>query len=91
MLAKSQRSGLIAAEKAHGFLEDLRSLDITVDDEGFGRVFGDVYRIAVQYGLSGYDAGYLELAIRKGLPLATLDEDLQKAATAAGVVLLKRA
>ena len=85
VLAKSQRTGAIRADSAHGFLEDLRSLDITVDDESFGHIFGDVHRLAVDYGLSGYDAAYLELAIRKGLPLATLDEDLQKAAQAAGV------
>ncbi|MGH9662692.1 MAG: type II toxin-antitoxin system VapC family toxin [Bryobacteraceae bacterium] len=48
-------------------------------------IFGDAHRLAVEHGLSGYDAAYLEVAIRKGLPLATLDEDLQKAAQAAGV------
>lgn len=35
--------------------------------------------------LSAYDASYLELGLRRGLPLATLDEDLQKAAKRAGV------
>ena len=91
VLAKAQRSASITADKAHGFLEDLRSLDITVDDESFGHIFGDVHRLAVDHGLSGYDAAYLELAIRKGLPLATLDEDLQKAASGAGVALLQPA
>jgi predicted nucleic acid-binding protein len=67
----------------HGFLEDPRSLDITIDDESFGHIFGDVHRLAVEHGLSGYDAACLELGIRKGLPLATLDEDLQKAAQTA--------
>ena len=80
VLAKAQRTASITAEKAHGFLEDLRSLDITVDDESVGHIFVDVHRLAVEHGLSGYDAAYLELAIRKGLPLATLDQDLQKAA-----------
>ena len=91
VLAKAQRSASITADKVHGFLEDLRSLDITVDDESFGHIFGDVHSLAVEHGLSGYDAAYLELAIRKGLPLATLDEDLQKAARAAGVALLQPA
>ncbi len=68
-------------------MEDIRSLDITVDDESFGHIFGDVHRLAVQHGLSGYDAAYLELAIRQNLPLATLDEDLQRAARAARVAL----
>jgi predicted nucleic acid-binding protein len=89
VLAKAQRTGSITADKVHGFMEDLRSLDITVDDESFGHIFGDVYRLAVDHGLSGYDAAYLELAIRKGLPSATLDEDLQKAARAAGVQLFQ--
>jgi predicted nucleic acid-binding protein len=87
VLAKSERIGAISADRVHGFLEDLRSLDITVDDESFAHVLGDVHRLAVTHGLSGYDAAYLELAIRKGLPLATLDEDLQKAAPAAGAAL----
>ncbi len=91
VLAKAQRTESITAEKVHGFLEDLRSLNIIVDDESFGHIFGDVHRLAVEHGLSGYDAAYLELAIRKGLPLATLDEDLQKAAAAAGVPLFQPA
>jgi predicted nucleic acid-binding protein len=89
VLAKAQRTASITADKVHGFLEDIRSLDITVDDESFGHIFGDVHRLAVEHGLSGYDAAYLELAIRKGLPLATLDEELQKAARTAGVELLQ--
>jgi len=89
VLAKSQRTGTIRADAAHGFLEDLRSLDISVDGESLGHIFGDVHRLAVDHGLSGYDAAYLELAVRKGLPLATLDEDLQKAAPIAGVALFQ--
>jgi len=89
VLAKAQRTGSIAADKAHGFLEDLRSLNITVDDESFGYIFGDVHRLAVDHRLSGYDTAYLELAIRKGMPLATLDEDLRTAATASGVHLMQ--
>jgi predicted nucleic acid-binding protein len=86
VLAKALRAGAISADKAHGFLEDIRSLDITVDDESVGYVFGDVYQLAVEHKLSGYDASYLELAIRKDLPLATLD--LQKAAAFSGVKLM---
>lgn len=83
--------GLIDGDTAHGFLEDLRSLDITVDEESFAGIFGEVHRLAVEHRLSGYDAAYLELAVRKGLPLATLDEDLKKAASAARVGLFESA
>jgi len=49
----------------------------------------DVANVANTYSLTGYDAAYLELAIRKKLPIATLDEELQKAAMLANVELLK--
>ena len=39
------------------------------------------------HNLSAYDAAYLELAIRRGLPLATLDDKLKAAAQAVGVKL----
>jgi len=41
--------------------------------------------LARRYGLSSYDASYLELALRRSLPLASLDKDLMKAAQRAGV------
>jgi len=91
VLAKAQRTAAMSADAAHGFFEDIRSLDIAVDEESSGYVFGEVHRLALEHGLSGYDAAYLELAARKGLPLATLDEDLQKAARTAGVELFQTA
>lgn len=48
------------------------------------RFFSDTLQLARRYTLSAYDASYLELALRLGMPLATLDEDLQKAAKKAG-------
>ena len=44
--------------------------------------------LAVQYGLTLYDASYLELALRCGLPIATLDKSLKQASKATGVVVL---
>ena len=44
--------------------------------------------LARRHSLSAYDAAYLELAIREGLPLATLDNDLRIAASIAGVALM---
>jgi predicted nucleic acid-binding protein len=45
--------------------------------------------LAEQYRLTAYDAAYLELARRTGLPLATLDGDLRKAALAGSVALVE--
>jgi predicted nucleic acid-binding protein len=44
--------------------------------------------LALRYNLSAYDAAYLELALRKSLPLATLDAQLDAAARQAGVPVL---
>jgi len=80
---------VLTAEKAHGFLADLRSLYVAVDKDGIDAIFEDVHRLAIEHRLSGYDAAYLELALRKGLPSASLDEELNRAATAAGVALVR--
>lgn len=47
-----------------------------------------VFELAMQYKLSSYDAAYLELAMRHGLPLATQDAQLKSAAALAGVTVL---
>ncbi len=89
-MAEAERKGTLTAGDAHGFFADLRSLDIEIDLETEReQIFGDAHRLAVEYRLTGYDAVYLQLAIRTGLPLASLDKDLNKAALRAGVELVK--
>jgi len=56
-----------------------------VDGSTETRAWSDTINLARQHGLTEYDATYLELALREGLPLATLDSKLEAAATAAGV------
>ena len=70
-----------------GFLQKLQTYRIIVDDETVMRAWNETLDLAMRYNLSTYDAAYLELALRRRLPLATLDEALAKAATAAGVPL----
>jgi predicted nucleic acid-binding protein len=85
VMAASQKRGTLSAQKAHGFFEDLRMLDIEVDRETSQQhIFVSAHSLAVKYRLTGYDAAYLELALRKGLPLASLDEELNQAAVLAG-------
>jgi predicted nucleic acid-binding protein len=67
---------------------DPRAMPIRIDPQSGEGVFDRVFKLAEQYNLTIYDAGYLELAIREGLPLATLDNDLRKAARASGVPLV---
>lgn len=50
---------------------------------------GDILSLSLAYGLSSYDAAYLDLAVRLRLPIATKDSALCAAAVAAGVGVLK--
>jgi prevent-host-death family protein len=63
----------------------LQSFPIDVDEAAVNGAWNATLLLAQQYGLTSYDAAYLELAIRRGLPLASLDTDLQAAAKAAKV------
>jgi predicted nucleic acid-binding protein len=67
------------------WLTYLGSLPIAVDDETNDRAWGAALGLARAHHLSVYDAAYLELALRRGLPLATLDGRLRAAAATAGV------
>ena len=79
------RKGRIPGEKALAFLESLADLPIEVENPSRTQVFVTVRTLAGQYQLTGYDAAYLELAIRHQLPLASLDKALSRAALAAGL------
>lgn len=67
---------------------DLALLPITVDPETDRQAWGASAKLAARHRLTLYDAVYLELARRRGLPLATLDNELRAAAAAEDVVLL---
>lgn len=69
------------------FFALLGALPIIVDDATSGKAFGDIVHLARAHNLTSYDAAYLELAIRRGLPLACLDGKLKAAAQAVGVSL----
>ena len=79
---RRKRSTEAQAAKWLGYLG---SLPKAVDDETNHRAWGDVLSLARAQRLSAYDAAYLELALRRGLPLATLDDKLKTAASAVGV------
>ncbi len=70
------------------FVELLESLPINISDAPLSDVFSEAAALARQYTLSAYDASYLRIAIEEGLPLATLDSAMQKAAASAGVAVL---
>ncbi len=70
------------------FLELVRALPLSVEQETPERMLTDIIALARALRLSTYDASYLDLAMRLGLPIATQDKSLMKAARKCGVPLL---
>jgi predicted nucleic acid-binding protein len=87
VLAMAERRKRITLAKTTNFLQLLAGFSVSLDAASAAQTFDKVLSLAREQGLSTYDAAYLELAIREGLPLATLDTDLKKAARAVGVRL----
>ncbi len=88
VLLAAERRARIGRVDADDRLQRLADLPIEVDDETDRRAWNDVLALARAARLTVYDAAYLELALRRGLPLATLDGDLARAARKAGVPVL---
>ncbi len=88
VLAISERRGRTNQAKITQFLRLLGSLPITVDAKTGEKAFTDVLTLARTHKLTSYDAAYLELALREGLALATLDEELKRVANKLGVTIL---
>lgn len=84
-LLVGERRGRSTASQASAFLARLASLPITLEDQTVTAAWSGAMAIARDHQLSAYDAAYLELALREGLPLATLDTKLQAAAKALGI------
>ena len=88
VLVGAQRRGRIDQAGIEAFLSHLTSYAISVDVETIARAWTKTLDLAVRHGLSAYDAAYLELALRRDLPLATKDRALINAARRAGVRLV---
>jgi predicted nucleic acid-binding protein len=87
-LLMAERRKRVDARRRHRLAGFLRALPITLDTETADQAWTATVRLAERHRLSVYDAAYLELAQRRKLPLATLDQDLIKAAKALGMTLL---
>lgn len=70
------------------FLALLEGFNIQFDNEAATRGFHEILALAAAENMTTYDATYLELAMRLGLPLATKDKQLQTAAARNGIVCL---
>jgi predicted nucleic acid-binding protein len=86
LLVAERRKRLCQADSAR-FLALLDELPITVEPEPPRRMLREIMALAREKKLSTYDASYLDLAMRAGLPLATNDSPLRAAAKKARVEL----
>ncbi len=87
-LVSGERRRRIKPAESAAFVAMIEELPIETDTETGGRALHETISLAREYRLSVYDAAYLELAMRLGLPLATDDRSLAGAAKRAGVALI---
>lgn len=85
-IAERRKRSTVAQTTA--MIQLLNSLEIKVDPEMKTRTWRDTLQIARTCDITAYDAAYLELAIRSGLPLATQDKIQKIAARACGVEIV---
>lgn len=88
VLLQAVRRRRLEVADAMARLELLRGLPIRIDEATAERAWRETLALARAEGLTTYDAAYLELALRLGLPLATRDRELRQAAERNGVPLL---
>jgi predicted nucleic acid-binding protein len=87
LLVLQRRKRILAEDRARA-LRALAQLPLVVDDEGPRLALGRISDLATEHGLWVYDAAYLELAVRRKLPLASRDDALCHAAAGCRVRLL---
>lgn len=89
LLMAERRKRSTVADSSH-FLAILDALPIEADQETMTRATTTALALARTHGLTLYDGAYLELAMRRSLPLATLDKELRSAARKTGVACLPK-
>lgn len=89
VLLVAERKKLISEANSTRFISLLSELPIMVEEEAPERMRNEIFFLARARALSSYDASYLDLAMRKGLPLATFDKHLLAAAKRSKVPIIK--
>jgi len=88
VLLIAERKNILNKSDVVRFLSLIRGLPIIVEQESSNRMLMEIVALAREHRLSTYDASYLDLAMRRGLPLATQDKALASAAKKCGLSLL---
>ena len=87
-LLVAQRRGRLTDEQRLSQLNKLAGLEVEIDRSVESHPWDAVSTIAIRHRLTVYDAAYLELAQRRRLPIATLDNALRRAAADSGVTIV---
>jgi len=87
VLLVAQRRKRITRAQATGFLEMLKVLPIGIDTKAIQQAREATFELALEKQLSSYDAAYLEIALRKQLPIASLDKQIIRVAKELGLVV----
>ena len=90
-LLVAERRRRIKASETRQFFALINELPVVMDSRSVTDAVSNLLPLGREYGLSAYDATYLELAMRHGASLATLDSKLQSAARKAGIQIFKAA
>ena len=88
VLLQAEKRGRISVADVAMRLQLIADLPISVDQETTARAWREIHMLARTEGLTTYDATYLELAARRGLPLLTRDNELGAAARRLGIAVL---
>jgi len=91
VLLQAEKRGRITTSDATARLALITELPIMTDHETTTRAWREILTLARAEALTTYDTTYLELAVRRGLPLATKDDALLSAAKRLGVAVLPQA
>lgn len=89
-LLKATRQRRLSVSRAEEFLAQIQDFAIEFDDRSSAKSDIEFFQLASKHQLSSYDATYLELAMRRKLPLATQDSNLILAAKATAVPLFQQ-
>jgi len=88
VLLMAERRKRITEAQGRRFTQLLESLPISISDSHLVSLWSSAVVVARAHGLSVYDGTYLDLAMREGMPLATRDRALRRAARKLGVAVL---
>jgi predicted nucleic acid-binding protein len=86
-LWKALRSGRLNENQLDTAIQVIESFGVSIETTATEKALGPTLALAIRYGLTAYDAAYLELSMRLGAELATHDADLRKAALAEGITI----